>query len=266
LTLKGAPLEVAITQIGPPKKPELEVALSGPRSLGHRQQEEVAKLLRLMLGLELDLARFYEVAHADSLLAELADRFVGFRPPRFPTLFETLVNAISCQQITLTLGITLLNRLAVNWGPALSGADGQAWGFIRPQDVARVAPESLKATGLSRQKASALSKLANLLLDEPDRLRRLSALSDEAARTDLLQLKGVGRWSAEYTLLRGLGRLHIFPADDIAGRKKLFSWVKLPEQSDYQAINRLLERWAPYQGLIYLHLILASFSEKGWLK
>jgi DNA-3-methyladenine glycosylase II len=265
LALGNAPFEIAVCQVGPPKKPELEVAVTSASRIEPREEEEVARVLRLMLGLELDLTPFYELAHTDALLEELAARFVGFRPPRFPTLFETLVNAIACQQITLTLGIALLNRLCANWGPGFSGASARAWGFIRPQDLAEVAPESLKAVGLSRQKAVALSKLAELLARDPACFHGLSALTDEAASSDLSRLRGVGRWSAEYALLRGLGRLNVFPADDISGRKKLFRWMKLPDKADYQATRRVVKRWSPYQGLIYLHLILASLSEKGWV-
>ena len=70
-----------------------------------------AALARL-LGPELDLSDFYRLAEGDPLLRTLAARFRGLKPPRFPTLFECVVNAIACQQLTLTVGIRLLNRLA----------------------------------------------------------------------------------------------------------------------------------------------------------
>jgi DNA-3-methyladenine glycosylase II len=73
-----------------------------------------------LLGLQVDLEPFYRLAATDVRLSALAERFRGLKPPRFPTLFEALVNAIACQQITLTFGIRLLNRLAERYGLASS--------------------------------------------------------------------------------------------------------------------------------------------------
>jgi DNA-3-methyladenine glycosylase II len=266
LMLKDTPFEVAVSQVGSPKKPELEVVVTSSSRATLRETEETTRVLRLMLGLDVELAPFYKLARADPLLEELTARFVGFRPPRFPTLFEALTNAIACQQITLTVGITLLNRLCANWGPAWSGLNGEAaHGFVQPRDLIRVTPESLKAVGLSRQKAAALLKLAAILEKNPSCFGGINALTDEAVMNELSRLDGIGCWSAEYALLRGLGRLNVFPADDIAGRKRLFRWMKLEDKADYYATSRVLQRWSPYQGLIYFHLILASLSEKGWI-
>ena len=69
-------------------------------------------------------------------------------------------------------------------------------------------------------------------------------------------LRGVGRWTAEYVLLRGLGRLHVFPGDDIGARNNLQRWLGLLEPLDYDGVQRALAKWAPFQGLVYLHLLL----------
>ena len=80
------------------------------------REQPARTALTLLLGLELDLSPFYRLAEADPFLRTLAARFRGVKPPRFPTLFECLVNAIACQQLTLTFGIRLLNRLAEAYG------------------------------------------------------------------------------------------------------------------------------------------------------
>jgi DNA-3-methyladenine glycosylase II len=76
----------------------------------------------------------------------------------------------------------------------------------------------------------------------------------------LRELRGVGRWTAEYVLLRGLGRLHVFPGDDIGARKNLQRWLGLLEPLDYDGVRRALAQWAPFQGMVYLHLLLTTLQ------
>ena len=91
-------------------------------------------------------------------------------------------------------------------------------------------------------------------------------MDDEAALESLTQLRGVGRWTAEYALLRGLGRVHIFPGDDVGVRNKLQSWLKVSKPLDYEGVHRLLNQWKPFAGLIYFLLLLNGLDEKGLIQ
>jgi DNA-3-methyladenine glycosylase II len=79
----------------------------------------------------------------------------------------------------------------------------------------------------------------------------------------LVELRGVGRWSAEYVLLRGLGRTHVFPGDDVGARKNLQRWLRLTEPLDYQGVQRALSPWHRYAGLVYFHLLLDRLATAG---
>ena len=186
----------------------------------------MAALARL-LGLDRGLAGFYRAAAGDPVLGDLAQAFCGLKPPRFPTLFETLVNAFACQQVTLSLGILLLNRLAEACAPELDGPGGRAFAFPSPEDLAGRAPDELRALGFSRQKARAIIELARALAEHRLDLDAIEQFDDRAAVARLRALRGVGRWTAEYVLLRGLGRLHVFPGDDVGARNNLQRWLGL---------------------------------------
>ena len=71
----------------------------------------------------------------------------------------------------------------------------------------------------------------------------MAALPDDEAIDHLCELRGVGRWTAEYVLLRGLGRTHIFPGDDVGARNNLQRWLQLTNPLDYEAVRRALARW-----------------------
>jgi DNA-3-methyladenine glycosylase II len=259
LVMDGQPLGLDVAQIAPPERPMLRVTVCGA-SLAPGARSAVTASLTRMLGLDRCLADFYRAAAGDPALGPLARAFCGLRPPRFPTLFEALVNAFACQQVTLSLGIQLLNRLAEACAPSWGGPRGRLWAFPSPDDLAGRDPDQLRALGFSRQKARAIIELARALAEDRLHLDELEGLDDATAVARLRALRGVGRWTAEYVLLRGLGRLHVFPGDDVGARNNLQRWLGLLEPLDYENTQRALARWAPFQGLVYLHLLLRGLQ------
>lgn len=252
--------EVIVTQTGPAEAPLLRVTVNADRHAPSIRMT-VTHALERLLGLRVDLAEFHKFAAADPRLAPLAQRFHGFKPPRFITPFETLVNAIACQQVTLTLGILLLNRLAQQSGPCA----GVAHALPDPQDFARHTPISLRSLGFSYQKSKALIELAGIVSAGELDLDRLANQNDATAIAALRTLHGIGRWSAEYVLLRGFGRTHVFPGDDVGARNNLARWLACSEPLDYEGVRRVLEPWRPYGGLVYMHLLLDKLAVDGLL-
>ncbi len=261
--VENNPLKVSVTQINPPDNPKLQVTAAGAR-LPPNTEQDVAKTLEKTLGINIDLTQFYRFAMRDKQLKPLAQQFIGFKPPRFPTLFEALVNGIACQQVSLNAGISLLNRLTAAHGMS-ARENGSNHAFPRPEDLSELQPEMLRKLGFSYQKASALIELSKNITHGQLNLEAVENLSDEAALKELCQLRGVGRWTAEYALLRGLGRLHIFPADDVGGRKNLARWLNLTEPLGYEDVKRILAVWKPYGGLIYFHLLLDRLVQADYI-
>jgi DNA-3-methyladenine glycosylase II len=132
-------------------------------------------------------------------------------------------------------------------------------------DLAKMSPAVLRQFGFSRQKGRAMIELAQSVSEGHLDLEGLADLSDDEAVNRLCELRGVGRWTAEYVLLRGLGRTHIFPGDDVGARNNLQRWLRLAKPLDYQQVRRVLSRWDDYAGLVYLHLLLERLGEAGYL-
>jgi DNA-3-methyladenine glycosylase II len=258
-----APVELAVTQVGNMDRPRLHVDVAGAAS--GASHAAIRHVLDRVLGLGIDLAPFYALATQDRRLNDLAVRFRGMRPPRFPTIFEALVNGIACQQVSLEAGLTLLNRLAAACGGAPSSRAGSGNVFPRPRDLARTTLESLRALGFSRAKGLAIAEIASAVGRRDIRLDELEILDDDAACAKLDELRGVGRWTAEYVLLRGYGRLNVFPGDDVGARNGLQRWLGLTQSLDYARTKEILRRWQPYGGLIYFHLLLNSLHGKGMI-
>jgi DNA-3-methyladenine glycosylase II len=264
LALPGGPAAVAVTQTGPPEEARIRVAVTG-QSNRVAVRAAVTSALERLLGLSTDLTEFYLFAAHDRRLGPLARRFRGMKPPRFATVFESMINAMACQQVTLTLGVRLLNRLAAAYGTAFGEGDESAHAFPCPADLAGLSPADLRRLGYSRQKGLAMIELAQAVADRKLDLEGLATLPDDDAVNRLCEIRGVGRWTAEYVLLRGLGRTHIFPGDDVGARNNLQRWLRLPKPLDYQGVRRNTSRWDGYAGLVYFHLLLDRLAGAGRL-
>jgi DNA-3-methyladenine glycosylase II len=262
LALETGTIELAAVQAGSAALPRLTVTVEGTE-LDRRAEEAARAALARLLGLELDLSPFYRLAAADPFLHTLAARFRGLKPPRFPTLFECLVNAIACQQLTLTVGIRLLNRLTEAYGTA--PAAGTTRAFPVPTQLADLSPKALRPLGFSGAKSRSVVELAAGISSGMFDAAAIETLDDAAALAALLRLRGVGRWTAEYALLRGLGRLHVFPGDDVGARNNLARSLSRREPLDYAGVQAAVRKWQPFAGLVYFHLLLANLAEHGTL-
>jgi DNA-3-methyladenine glycosylase II len=262
LVIGGAPVEVHVAQSGGMETPALHLTLS---SAGTKARLDARVALEKMLSLEVDIGPFYTLAAADPRLAPLVARFRGLRPPRFASVFECLVNAVALQQLSLAAGLTLLNRLSRTYG-ARSRADDRLHAFPTPEELAGARPASVHALGFSLRKATTILAIAEAAGEGRLDLESFAALADEQVVETLTQIRGIGRWSAEYTLLRGLGRLHVFPGDDVGARKNLARWLGFAKPLAYGGVQRAVAGWRPFAGLVYFHLLLDRLAARGDLE
>lgn len=267
LAVGEAGVELQLRQRGSPASPLLELRLRGPAAELEAAREVAPAAATRLLGLDGELADFYRIAQADARLAPLAARYRGLRPQRFLDLFEALANAVACQQVSLNVGITLLGRLCRRYGRRLAGGarcDAGCYAFPRAHDLLDADPRDLRRDGWSLRKAEYLLDIAATLADG-SWARRLEGADDAQALQALLGLRGIGRWSAQYALLRGLGRCNSFPVDDAGARKYLALWLGLPAALDARTTEELVSHWQPCAGLVYFHLLLWRLERCGAL-
>jgi DNA-3-methyladenine glycosylase II len=257
LAVGDQPVLVSVTQ----RKTTLDVTVTG-ETLSPAVKRDTIVATERLLGIKVDLSDFYKFASAHPRLKELAQPFRGLKPPRFASVFEGVVNGITCQQLSLTVGIIFLNRLAERCG--LSFGPGM-YAFPRPEDVVGLKVRDLRLLGYSGSKARSLIELAGSIVEGRLDLTELEELDNQECFERLVTLRGIGRWTAEYVLLRGLGRTNVFPGDDVGARNNLERWLHLRKKLDYERVQRVLHKWRDYGGLIFLHLLLKSLDEAGSL-
>lgn len=262
LVLDGHPVKVMVSQQDPMTHPRLLVTVSSPVPLA-QLEARVSSILQRMLGYATDVSAFYTLARRDQELSALAERFLGLKPPCFPSLFEAFLNAFACQQVSLDVGILLLNRLTETYGIPWADGQGASYAFPGPEHLVNVSGESLRALGWSHQKARAVLELARLLTEAPHSFSCLEIMNNEDVCQAILSLRGVGRWTAEYVLLRGLGRIEVFPGDDVGARKNLQRLLSLEQPPTYERVKTVTAPWYPFAGFVYFHLLLQNLSKKG---
>ena len=123
-------------------------------------ERRVGERVRWILGLDADLVPFRERAARYPALARLADRLAGMRPPRFPTLFEALINTVLFQQISLAVGVSLVNRLAASFGARHEVEGRTLFRLPTAGELLRLTEADLRAISFSSAKARALLSLA----------------------------------------------------------------------------------------------------------
>ena len=246
------------------RNPRLEVTIA-ESAIGRGAEPAARAALTLLLGLDVDVSPFVAMVSEDPLLRGLVEGLRGLRPPLFPSVFEALINAIACQQLSLEVGLHLLNRLTSGWGRPSAGEPGGLRAFPAPRALAAVDPGALRRIGFSSTKARTIIEIASAVADGTLDLEALATLDDRATLAHLTSLRGIGRSSAEYVMPGGLGRLHVFPGDDAGARNKLERVLGGSRRLDYDGARGALARWQPYAGVLCFHLLLHSLSEAGRL-
>lgn len=257
LTVGGTIAEVTAVQSGPPERPVLKITVSGPDG-SREMRRNIESRIRMMLGTDIDLTGFYSIAGRHRRLKQMAAEFAGLKPPRFASLYEAVVNGICFQQLSLAAGTALLNRLT-SFGPAHNSRRA----FPRPADLAEVEPGELKSLGFSTNKAIALTALSRAIIHEGLDLESLVSRPDEEVTEILDAVRGVGPWTAQYVLLRGMGRLSVFPGKDVGASRNLNRYFGFAAPLDFAGVQNYLSRFHPYEGLIYFHLLLKNLTERG---
>jgi DNA-3-methyladenine glycosylase II len=264
LAINDRAVFIRIVQSRGLRSPRLQIKAIADR-LPLNAEPQIVGALEKLLGLRVNMKSFYRFAKTDPRLSDLSERFMGLKPPRFPSVFEGIVNGIACQQLSLHVGLTLLNRLAAEAGLPFDTATETRFGFPTAENLAKLPMRALRLLGFSTNKGLALKRLSATTLSGKFDPEGLTNLGNEQAVERLLELRGVGRWTAEYVLLRGLGRTNLFPGDDVGARNNLRRWLKLDGALNYESVNKALERWRPYSGLLYFHLLLDGLTNSPHL-
>jgi DNA-3-methyladenine glycosylase II len=161
-----------------------------------------------------------------------------------PDPWEALARAIVGQQLSTRAAASIWNKLLAIFGGRMP----------TPEELLRRRNATLLKAGLSNAKVGYLRDLASRVSDGRLDLGRLKDLSDEDVCAELVQVKGIGRWSAEMFLIFHLGRRDVISAGDLGIRRAIQVAYGMDDLPGPEDIDRIAEPWRPHRTLAGLYL------------
>jgi DNA-3-methyladenine glycosylase II len=203
--------------------------------------------VRRVFQLDTDPVGFYTACATDPVLAGFIRQNPGLRPVLFGDPYESLLWAILGQQVHVRVARGLKLALLERYGHRFFARDRELWVLPAPQTLAQVSPEDLRALGMSSVKAGAIVAVSDAIASGHLHLPALRELPyDEAARR-LTAFRGIGRWTAEYVLMRGLGFPDVIPAADVGLQTVIGRAYGLGRKATEAEVRQFAERWAPWR-------------------
>jgi len=207
-----------------PEKPELtlEVELENPRLL-----HKVVRSVRHMFDLESDPILIAKAFSSSKLLKDLNKKYPGLRLPRGWDPFETAITAILGQLVSTEQASRLVEQLVTHYGELVKTSSGRT-GFLFPSPKV-LATKNLEKIRTTEGRRNAIRLFSRKVLSKEIHLD--SAQDPKAFKDSLVQIKGIGHWTAEYVSLRSLGDTDAFPGTDLILRRVLTMHPKFPMDS-----------------------------------
>ncbi|MEM7102430.1 MAG: DNA-3-methyladenine glycosylase [Bacteroidota bacterium] len=232
----------------------LSIHCSGFNSDESTVIEAVSQYIRQWLDLDTSLVDFYNVAKNSPVLAPLAKQFHGLRLIGIPSLFESLSWSVIGQQINLKFAYTIKKRLVENYGYSVNIDNINYYCFPEPEVVAGLTIDILKAIQFSRQKAEYIIGIAQIMSKGQLTKSHLAQFSFDEARKELVKIKGVGNWSANYVLMKCVRHPQAFPIEDVGLHNALKFQLGLDKKPSIDTIKQLAEPWGNWKAYATFYL------------
>lgn len=261
-THSGVLMLVEVSNDGTVDAPDLRLrVLHGARSAS--AATAAASTVRRILGLDVDARPLQQLIAGEPRMRDVAAALRGMRPPRFAGLFEAFANVVPFQQVSLDAGVAVVGRIVERFGEAIEYEGRRAYAFPDVRAVAAGGPALLRDCGLSQKKAEALHSAARAIAAGEVTEEQLSAIPSRDAVRFLTELPGIGPWSASLILLRGMGRLDVFPPGDVGAARGLASLLGLPTN---RTTNTAIERFGARRGYLYFCSLGNALLTRGLIR
>lgn len=258
LELEQGPILVEVQNRGTIDVPDVRYCIrSGDPSAA------VTATLRRVLGLDVVPAVLQFPVPIDGPLRSTVVALRGMRPPRFVNLFESFVNVVPFQQLSLDAGVSIIGRLVQRFGRSVEHDGRQYHASPGARVIAAARLDQLRACGLSRGKAQTLRNLARMIEARDLSEEEISRMTSSQALRALMELPGIGPWSAALVLLRGFGRLDVFPPGDVGAARGLAPLLQLDRPT---SIDLAVERFGDRRGYLYFCGLGASLLARGLIQ
>jgi DNA-3-methyladenine glycosylase II len=217
-------------------------------------QQTVSNYVREWFDLNTDLKPFYKLAESDKLLKGLVKNFYGYRLVGQPDLFESLIWAVLGQQINLGFAYTLKQRFVQTFGERLALAGDEFFLFPSPETVALLTDAQLLPLQFSRQKSRYTIAIAEAFADGTLSKEKLARLPFQEAKSELIKIKGIGNWTANYALMKTFHHKEAFPLEDAGLHNAIKNLKKLDRKPTLEEVVKIFKKYKGWEAYATLYL------------
>jgi len=239
-------------------KPKLMLELYAEDKLSIETVHKVQGVVSQIFSLNLPLTHFYDYVKGDHVMSQVTQRLCGFKFPVTPTVFEAFVDAIVEQQISIKVARNIEERLAVMFGDRVSVGGEEFFAFPSATALVVAGVERIRQAGLSMRKADYIYGVAKRVVDGCLDLEGMREWSLGEVVSVLDDIRGVGVWTAELTVLRGMGRFDVLPADDFGLRRVISRYYCDSRSISALEARQIAEGWGCWKGLAAFYLVIAE--------
>jgi len=250
---------VVITSIGTIDKPKLLVEVRVDTEFLGKHLKLIRETVVNLFNLDLDLTQFYKEVNRDDIMSKLTEQLIGLKSPTTQTVFEALISSITEQQISLGAAFSIQKRMIKTFGDVAKINKGIYYAFPAPETLASATIGQLRMCGLSTRKAEYIRDVAALISNGNLNLEKFRSYEDTNEIIDeLCKLRGVGAWTAELTLIRGMHKLEAIPADDSGLKKTISHYYYNDKKISSKDARSIAKKWGKWKGLAGFYLIMAG--------
>jgi DNA-3-methyladenine glycosylase II len=216
---------------------------------------QTAKYVWDLFDLQTNLESFYEMTTEDDVLKFLVDRYKGLRIVKINDLFECLCWAVIGQQINLKFAYTLKKRLVEQFGEKLVFEGEEYFLFPKPEEISRLHVEDLKQFQFTTRKAEYMIGIAKLFAEGILRKKELVLEKDyEKLKRKLISIRGIGSWTADYTIMKCFHQNSAFPLEDVGIHNALKGILGRNQKPSLQEIQKLAQGWQGWEAYAAFYL------------
>lgn len=258
LDINGKIFLVRVRSIGLVEKPKLSVKVL-PET---KDEEKIKKKVAWIVGADEEVKEFYKLGLKDKNFKRIIKKLYGLRAPKTPTVFEAVIIAITEQQIALPVAISMRKRLVERYGKSVVIEGKKYFTFPSPMSLAKARPHDIRKLGISLKKAEYLITVSQKIVSGEINLEKMKGWGKEEVLETLVKIYGLGPWTVEYMMCRGMGRYDALPAGDVGLRAAVTGYLNKKERVSEQEVRKLLEPFEKYKGYAAFYMIYAYAFQK----
>ena len=236
------------------KKPGMLCKVYSHKEFDTNERRELSSTIAWMLNLEEDIRQFYALAEHDPLVKVLVEDLYGMRSTKRPDIFPSLVLAVTLQMAPIKRSDQMMNLLIKEYGERVRFDGREVLYWPSPERIAKADVRELEERCKLGYRAKTLKGIAEAICEDFPTLRELERMSAEEAKAKLMELRGIGEYSADIVSPHPGFALDVWSA-------KIFNMLLFGEKAEsprsiIPKLKKIAEdRWGKWRGYVFLYVL-----------